>query len=156
MYLKFNSKPSSTQDSANDIRSSSYSWKFAQCIFEHDFLSLRTTIVLGIQKLSKPLHVLLLWWSGTVVTTLRSLKSGIREYISPRIYASILLKNGWVNIESRKFKVITIKFLSRKFALTPIWRDLWNFEPRKFGAIRYSYHVETVRYQALHAVQHSL
>ena len=37
------------------------------------------------RKLSQCLHVLFLWWSGTVVTVLRSLKSGIREYISPRI-----------------------------------------------------------------------
>ena len=37
---------------------------------------------LGYPKLSQRL---LLWWSRTVVTTLRSLKSGIREYISPRI-----------------------------------------------------------------------
>ena len=36
-------------------------------------------------KLSQRLHVLLLWWSGTVVTALRPLKSGVWEYISPRI-----------------------------------------------------------------------
>ena len=37
---------------------------------------------LGYWKLSKCLHVLLLWWSGTVVTVLWSLKSWTREYIS--------------------------------------------------------------------------
>ena len=37
------------------------------------------------RKLSQRLHVLLLWWFGTVVTALRPLKSGVRKYISPRI-----------------------------------------------------------------------
>ena len=36
-------------------------------------------------NLSQRLHVLLLWRSGTVVTVLRPLKSGVQEYISPRI-----------------------------------------------------------------------
>ena len=40
---------------------------------------------LGYRKLSQRLHVLLLWWSGTVITALSSLKSGFREYISPRM-----------------------------------------------------------------------
>ena len=40
---------------------------------------------LGYRKLSQRMHVLLLWWSGIVVTALRPLKSAIWEYISPRI-----------------------------------------------------------------------
>ena len=56
---------------------------FAQCIFGCDFLSPRSTN--GYWKLSQCLHVLFLWWFGTVVTALRSLKSEIREYISLRI-----------------------------------------------------------------------
>ena len=37
------------------------------------------------QNLSQPQHVLLLWWSGTVATMLRPLKSEFRKYISLRI-----------------------------------------------------------------------
>ena len=37
------------------------------------------------QKLSQRQYVLLLWWSGTVATVLRSLKSVVRKYVSPRI-----------------------------------------------------------------------
>ena len=39
---------------------------------------------IGYWKLSQHLHILLLWWSVTVVNVLRSLKSEIRECISPR------------------------------------------------------------------------
>ena len=40
----------------------------------------------GYQKLSQHQYVLLLWWSGTVATVLRSLKSVVRKYVSPRIF----------------------------------------------------------------------
>ena len=58
---------------------------FYKCIFRRDFLSPAYCNSLGYRKLSQRLHVLLLWWSGIVVTALRLLKSAVREYISPRI-----------------------------------------------------------------------
>ena len=59
--------------------------KLRKCIFGRDYSIPAYCNSLGYRKLSQRLHVLLLWWSGTVVTALRSLKSGVREYISPRI-----------------------------------------------------------------------
>ena len=85
-----------------------------------------STIVSGYRKLPQRLHVLLLRWSGIVVRSLKSESENIssREQIFATIARS--LKNGRVNIESRKCKVIT-KLLSRKFTLTPVWRDSRNF-----------------------------
>ena len=55
-----------------------------QCIFRHDFLSPCTT-KFRVSKLFQHQYVLLLWWSATVATVLRPLKSVVWKYISPRI-----------------------------------------------------------------------
>ena len=52
------------------------------CFIGRDFLSLRTTRV--VSDIWKLYHILLLQWSVTAVTMLRSLKSGIRECIIRR------------------------------------------------------------------------
>ena len=67
---------------------------FYKCIFRRDFLSPAYCNSLGYRKLSQRLHVLLLWWSGIVVTALRLLKSVVREYISPRIHCRLY---SWQN-----------------------------------------------------------
>ena len=56
-----------------------------KCIFGRDFLSPRTAIVLGIENYPSACMSCCSDDLGTVVTALRSLKSAVREYISPRI-----------------------------------------------------------------------
>ena len=55
-----------------------------QCIFGHDFLSPRTTIVLGIENFPS---ASISCYSGDLVVAnvLRRLKSMVRKYISPKI-----------------------------------------------------------------------
>ena len=66
-----------------------------QCIFGCEYLSPRTTIVSGIKNYTS---ACMSSCSDdlTVVTVLRSLKSGVREHISPRInFCLYLISNGW-------------------------------------------------------------
>ena len=55
-----------------------------QCNFRHDFIYLRVLQKFRVSK-TQCQYVLLLWWSGTVATVLRSLKSVVRKYVSLRI-----------------------------------------------------------------------
>ena len=60
------------------------SYVFYKCILRHDFLSPHIANGLGYRKLSQRLHVLLLWWSGIVVTaqdfwSLQSENISVRE-----------------------------------------------------------------------------
>ena len=55
------------------------------CIFGRDFLSPRTAIVSGIENYISTCMSCCSDDPGTVITALRSLKSAVREYISPRI-----------------------------------------------------------------------
>ena len=56
------------------------SYVFYKCILRRDFLSPHIANGLGYRKLSQRLHVLLLWWSGIVVTAPRLLESAVQEY----------------------------------------------------------------------------
>ena len=53
--------------------------------FGWDFLSPRNYKSFRYRKLSHRQYVLLHWWSGTLVTMLRPLKSVVRKYTNPRI-----------------------------------------------------------------------
>ena len=56
------------------------------CIFGHDFLSPRTTIVSGIENYPSPsMSYCSDDLAQLVATVLRTLKSEVRKYISPRI-----------------------------------------------------------------------
>ena len=54
-------------------------------VFSTWFSTLAYYNIFGYRKLSQHYHVLLLWWSGTVSTMLRPLKSAVWNYIIPRI-----------------------------------------------------------------------
>ena len=69
---------------------------YANVFSDMIFYPPHTAIVLGIKNYPSTCisHILLLWWSGIVVTALRLLKSVVREYISPRIHCRLY---SWQN-----------------------------------------------------------